>query len=461
VINGFQQSTLLFDAPPDHGASLLNYEFQLEPNGKWTPLNTTQSPLSLTNLTNGRVYHVRLRAVNILGAGPASEPVRLAPFGATVAAGQNYTLATRPSGTLYGWGTQLYGILGDGASNGSTLQPSTYSWGDTSAVPMFTKIVAGGTMAFGLDDQGQAWAWGNGHQGRLGLDGSQDTTRPVNMVFEGLPSGATIVDIAAGQSHGLALDSTGTIWGWGLTISYQLAKPGLNVSAPTPISLGSGIEITAITATIDTSFALDRDGGVWAWGAPGTNLFAGQSVTILQAPTRIVAGDLSAPFQSIDAGGSHVLAIDSDGHLWSWGDNSENQLSHAPTGAPGGPQKVTFAQGAQVIVGAPEGSTVIQVAAGEESSIALDSNGDVWTVGANDSGQLGKSTAPVYFTQVSLQGTGLQGLPVDVAAGPRHKVVIDAEGNAVSWGFNASGELGANSGFGANTDQPQDVKSPF
>lgn len=467
VTNGFKQSTLSFDAPMGHGLDISAYEVQMQPGGDWTRLTATDLPLTVENLENGRAYQARVRAVNVLGTGPASEPVHLAPYGPTVAAGQIHTLATTTAGTLYGWGGQYYGVLGNGVNiNSETVQPSTYSAGTEEDIPVFTKIAAGGTMAFGLDEHGQSWAWGNSNQGRLGVPTGTDTTKPVQMAFDGLTEEATIVDLAAGDAHGLALDSEGNVWGWGLTTFYQLAQSGLSVDEPTQISvtgLRDGVTITSIAAASNTSFALDSEGHLWAWGHPGTNLFAGQSTPILQTPTRLNVTDQTGLLHTVVGGGDHVMAIDRDGHLWTWGNSADNRLGHTPSGSGSTPQQAAFGDGAALILGAPEGRDVVKVAAGNAHSVALDSDGGVWTVGKNDTGQLGKPTAPGVFTQVDLQsaGLGLQGTPVDVAAGTQHSVAIDAAGNAVTWGGNVSGQLGTDTAFGTSTHQPQNVQSPF
>ena len=464
VTDGFQKSTIGFDPPAAHGTPLTDYEIQLQPSGTWVPLGTTALPLDVTNLENGRVYFARIRAINILGAGPASDLVRLTPYGPTVAAGQNHTLATTTSGILWGWGGQLYGILGDGASDGTTSEPSTDTQTVASAVPTFTRLVTRGTMSFGLDTQGNAWAWGNAYEGRLGVDPTSDTTRPLKIQFNDLPETKTIVDIASGNAHGLAVDSGGGVWGWGLTSFYQLAQPGVSVSTPTPIAipgLADGAMIVDVTASNETSFALDSNGHVWAWGNVGTNLFAGTSSSVEQTPIQLDVTDASGPVRSIDAGLGHVLAIDADGHVWGWGDNTHDQLARAPGSATVPAQKVNFGDGNATTAGAPEGRTVVKVAAGGSHSVVLDSEGDVWTAGNNTSGQRGTSSTGMFFTRVDLQSTSLVGTVADIAAGPAHTVVIDAAGNAVAWGDNRSAQLGMGTISYSNTNQPQNVEDPF
>ncbi len=189
-----------------------------------------------------------------------------------VSCGAEHTLAVMNDGTVRTWGSNLYGVLGNGAS------------GEFSAVPVAisnlsqVKKVAGcknfyNPFSLALKEDGTVWAWGGNNYGQLGNGTTTDQSSPVRV-------GAltNIVAIAAGSWHSLALRSDGTVWAWGANWHGELGD-GTNDDRTSPVQVkgldGQGFltDVVAIDAGDGYSMALKSDGTVWAWGYNAGNVF--------------------------------------------------------------------------------------------------------------------------------------------------------------------------------------------
>jgi alpha-tubulin suppressor-like RCC1 family protein len=144
----------------------------------------------------------------------------------------------------------------------------------------------------------------------------------------------------------------------------------------------------------------------------------------------------------IAAGGSHGLALDSDGTVWSWGFNKDGQLGRGPpyTNRPT-PDKVVNDDGTSPL------PNVIHIAAGGGHSLFVDGAGNVWACGLNFYGQLGDgstSDSKVGVVQVLKNGksaTPLTGATA-VAAGLDHSLALMSDNTVWAWGHNRNGQLG-------------------
>lgn len=181
----------------------------------------------------------------------------LGPSYSAIAAGGDHTLALRPDGSLWAWGSNSSGQLG----NGSTLFRNHAVWvGDG-----YKAMAAGKAFSLGLKTDGTLWAWGqNSAYGQLGDGGTDDVLRP-KLIMDG------VVAVAAGETHSLALKADGTLWAWGMVYDHlgfctDLCSNVLQYNK-TPAQIGAGY--TAIAAGANHGLALIANGSLWAWGAPG------------------------------------------------------------------------------------------------------------------------------------------------------------------------------------------------
>jgi alpha-tubulin suppressor-like RCC1 family protein len=175
---------------------------------------------------------------------------------------------------------------------------------------------------------GTVWAWGDNQYGELGNGTNTNSNIPVKV---SLPSGVTINDIAAGDWHSLALASNGTVWAWGDNQYGELGN-GTTTNSATPalVSLPSGVTITNIAGGYYDSLALASNGTVWAWGDNQYGELGNGTTTNNAIPVQFSASSLpkGVTISNIAAGGVHSLALASNGTVWAWGYNGDGRLGN-------------------------------------------------------------------------------------------------------------------------------------
>lgn len=183
-------------------------------------------------------------------------------------------------------------------------------------LPAVRSLSVGMGHALALDASGQVWSWGANAAGQLGQGDLAQRGRAQRVV---LPQGAaTVVAVAAGATHSLALDEKGRLWGWGSNHQGQL-DPGLRVAySPGPVRIAISQRLSSLAAGLHFSAATTQDGQVLAWGWNGLGQL-GQGDAAPRPGFHAVPG-LEAVRQ-ISAGGTHVLALERGGRCWAWGDN--------------------------------------------------------------------------------------------------------------------------------------------
>ena len=237
-----------------------------------------------------------------------------------VAAGFAHSVALRGDGTVWTWGGNLYGGLGLGAGVPQATTPRQVPIGG------ITAVAAGFYHTLALDQHGVIWGWGANVEGQLG---NGTTTAPNGGVFTPQRARWTSrfapVTIAAGTGHGLALDESSQVWAWGGADSGQL---GIGIGAgdgttppvlePVKVAFDGGIQIVDLAAGVEHSLALDSDGHLWAWGDNQSGTLGDGTTDRSTVPKRIGGNQR---FTAVKAGAFHSLAIRTDGTLWAWGYN--------------------------------------------------------------------------------------------------------------------------------------------
>jgi len=122
-------------------------------------------------------------------------------------------------------------------------------------------IAAGSYHVLALKNDGTVWAWGKNYQGQLGDGGKKDRANPARV-----PRLTDIIAVAAGGYQSVALDRGGSVWVWGKYALDQVGPSGETLYSPSPIRVEGLPPIVAIACGEDHTLALDRDGFVWTWG---------------------------------------------------------------------------------------------------------------------------------------------------------------------------------------------------
>ncbi len=263
------------------------------------------------------------------------------------------------------------------------------------------------------------------------------------------------IKMTSGQHNTILLDKSGKVWCFGHNQYGQNGngkKTGMDANPfPEPViaSWGDDVKITDVCAGHNHAAALDENGKVWYWGwdnyaappFPGAPVIGGKAV-----PERVVIGD-DATITQIAGGGWHMLALDDEGTLWSWGSNSFGQLGIKAQEVGMNPKGAVFEP--TPVDALPIGLKIKSFAAGGQHSVVLTENGEVWAFGWNQYGQLGNAKAKTgmnAFEKSAVKVDGLDGIHiVKVAASYYHTMAMDDEGNVYAWGSNQYGQLGSSS----------------
>ena len=243
------------------------------------------------------------------GTSNVSLPVQVLGLGGTaplahvsaISAGYDYTLALTDDGHVLSWGLDSsVGVLGANTTfNGVELVPGYVLKADGTALTNIVQISAGYNFALALASDGTVWAWGDNLSGQLGR-GTVGAGSGAAVQVQGLSGGTlgSIVMVAAGGRHALALDTTGRVLAWGYAVDGELgdgaARPVVNQTALPRVvvnesgSIAGFTDIVSVAAGYADSYALGRDGRVLSWGSNFHGaLGRSPSLTSDNTPTRV------------------------------------------------------------------------------------------------------------------------------------------------------------------------------
>ncbi|MGV8039016.1 MAG: PKD domain-containing protein [Thermoanaerobaculaceae bacterium] len=374
---------------------------------------------ALARKSDGSVWAWGYNSDGELGDG--TRETRLTPVrvlnvsGATgIAAGDWQSYAIVAGGKVRSWGTDLYGQLGVGRNVYSSSPLLLSTLGDV------VEVAAGGNHNLAIRSDGQVLSWGVNDSGQLGYGTSWALSEQPRVV-SGL---SKVVAAAAGYEHSLALSSAGEVWSWGGNSWGQLGS-GSTAARTAPAKVEGLPAIAAIAAGAYHSLAVSRTGKVWAWGYNGSGQIGNGTKTNQLTPLELATPTGVA---AIDAGFYHSLAVADDGSLWVWGSNSNRQLGDGGSADRVSPYKLSALSG------------VRQVAGGWGHTLAVRSDGSVWAWGTNRNGQLGVGTA-VSYASVPTKVTGVSNVE-GVVAGAEHSIALQGAAGISVWGRNWLGALG-------------------
>ena len=291
--------------------------------------------------------------------------------------GGGFTVGIKDDGTLWTWGFNGYGQLGDGTpiANTSRITPTQIS-----AATDWVQISCGDGHVLALKSDGSVYAWGQNNNGQLG-DGTT-IDRNVPTLIQGL---SVVSQVAAGGFHSLALLSDGTVKTWGNNQHGQLGLGFVSLSNVTPMATNLN-GVTQIAAGSGYSLAV-LNGVVKAWGANSSGQLGDGTTDDRSIPITVNISSVTR----IVAGASHTLALLPDGTVKSWGSNGSGELGDGSTMNRSTPTTVVGLSG------------ISQIAAGGSYSLALNSGGTLKTWGINNNGQLGDGTTTSHITPTALE----------------------------------------------------------
>jgi alpha-tubulin suppressor-like RCC1 family protein len=319
-----------------------------------------------------------------------------------VSCGGYVTAAIKTNGTLWSWGNNPSGSLGiNDTINRST--PVTTILGGTDW--KLINITPAGSLS-AIKNDGTLWVWGSNFNGTLGINNTIARSTPVTTILGGN-------NWKQSSGSNAAVKTDGTLWIWGTNTLGQL---GINdaVSRSTPVTtILGGNNWKQVVQGSNHCAAVKTDGTLWTWGNAGVGVLGINDVFSRSTPVTTILGGNN--WKSVSCGANHMSAIKTDGTLWIWGSNADGQL---------GIDGSTTAHRSIPVTTILGGTNWKSVSCGIAHVIALKTNGTLWTWGRGNLGQLGINSTTNRSTPVtvSIGGTNWK----SVSGGNNHTAAIQS-----------------------------------
>lgn len=318
-----------------------------------------------------------------------------------------HTLAINEDGTLWAWGQNNDGQLGNGTTYTHAILPIQVSTDTT-----WNSISNGFFFSVATKTDGTLWTWGRNGRGQLGLGSFIfKKTMPTQVGTD-----STWNMVSAGTEFVLALKNNGTLWAWGYNYNGQLGD-GTTTTRHTPIQIGTDSNWVSICAGAKHSFGIKADSTLWSWGSDQHGQ-AGRGGN-LRIPSQVDTNQ----WVSIGAGGMHSVGVKADSTLWSWGRNLYAQLGDGTTSSRGIPVQIDTLH------------RWLKVAAGYEHSLALQTDSSLWSWGRNNAGQVADSVSYTEFLSKTYVPTKISDEAwTDINAGPLNSLAINSNNRLYTFG---------------------------
>ena len=363
-------------------------------------------------------------------AGPTGNAGSTVPTGASpgpalaIAASLGGICALINSGSVYCWGSNGFGELGNGMTGGSVTPTPVTGISTATGIASDTGATVCAVLA-----SGQVLCWGDGLQGELGNGADSSASTPV--AVSGITS-ATRVAVGGYDGHACAVLVTGQVECWGYANQGQLGNGVQMNESNVPVTVSGITDATQVAAGWDHTCALLMSGQIDCWGSNGFGqLGTGPAINASSVPVS-VSGIANAT--QVATGDEHSCALLATGTVDCWGYNLYGELGNG-----------SLMTSSAVPVQVSGIATAIEIAAGDFGACALLADGSVDCWGINGNGQLGNGT----MTDSNV--------PVQVSALPRASHIatdftscaVLVSGRVECWGANGSGELGYQGGDSA------------
>ncbi len=343
-----------------------------------------------------------------------------------IALGERHTLLLSEDGRVYSFGDGDSGRLGHGDTNAQTSPKQIEVAGENN----ITQISVGAHHSILLDKYGKVYSFGVGGAGRLGHGDTNNQTYPKQIEVAGENN---ITQISAGGYHTILLDKNGKVYSFGDGGSGRLGHGNTtDVTLPTQIVNAGESNITQISAGGTHSILLDKNSSVYSFGDGGSGQLGHGNKNNQTSPKRIaVAGENN--ITQISAGGAYSILLDKNSKVYSFGDGGGGRLGHGNTNDQTSPKQIVVA----------EENNITQISAGGYHIILLNKNGKVYSFGVGSAGRLGHGDTNNQTSPKQIEVAGENNI-TQISTGGYHSMLLDKNGSVYSFGDGGYGRLGHN-----------------
>jgi alpha-tubulin suppressor-like RCC1 family protein len=332
------------------------------------------------------------------------------------------------SAGMFTWGSNAYGQLGDNTTIHRSSPVQTIAGGTN-----WKQATFGINFCGAIKTDGTLWMWGrNDTYGQLGDNSVSHRSSPVQTVA----GGSNWNQVSCGQWHTAAIKTDGTLWTWGRNSYGQLGYTISVHNQSSPVqTISGGTNWKQVSCGGNYTAAVKTDGTLWLWGLNQAGQIGDNSVTNRSSPVQTVTGGTN--WSQVSCGFFHTVALKNDGSLWAWGvGNYGNIGDNAAVHRSSPIQTISF------------GNNWKQIAAGQTYTVAIKTDGTLWSWGNGFYGQIGNNTINNYSSPVQTitAGVNWKQAEADVYTG-----AIKTDGTLWMWGRNQFGQLGDNSVTGRSS----------
>ena len=333
-------------------------------------------------------------STNPAPAGGVSSPIQIPGTWSQVSSGGDYATAIKSDNTLWAWGTNEMGELGQNERNepgySSPVQIPGTTWSDVSTA-------TGSDRAGAIKTDGTLWMWGRNDHGQLGQNSETLYSSPVQV------TGTTWLDVEAGDHSTLALKTDGTLYSWGRSEQGSLGIPSIAHDAhqSSPVQIPGAWSGSKIAMDYN-GCAIKTDGTLWVWGTASYGNLGQNDRTHRSSPTQIPGTSWNNVATRIDL----VAATKTDGTLWVWGRNNDGALGLSS------PSDSHRSSPTQI-----PGTTWAAISTKGSTMLASKTDGTLWNWGQKSGGRLGNNTDTYFSSPVQIPGTSWSTQMGHLAAG--------------------------------------------
>jgi alpha-tubulin suppressor-like RCC1 family protein len=355
-------------------------------------------------------------------------------------AGNRKTGAIKTDGTLWIWGSAPLSVTYSSLTSTSILTPITTFAGGNDWKQVNINSTTGDSVALKTD--GSLWFWGANFNRMFGNNAVLGSVEPVTTTY----TQGNWKQISATDNFISAIKVDGTLWTWG-EADYGLGRPQPPFLISTPITTFAGGTNWADTATAEPedlytlslsrnrAAAIKTDGTLWIWGNGSFGSGTGISKEFIYTPVTTFVGGTN--WKQVDSGDQHTAAIKTDGTLWTWGNSSFVGITISNISTP----VTTFAGGTNwADTATAESEDLYTLSAGGQHTIAIKTDGTLWSWGYGVRGQLGNARTVTTLTPVTTFSGGTNWKQVSAAAS--HTAAVKTDGTLWAWGNGFNGQLG-------------------